>query len=228
MFKKWDDLPDFMKCDEVRAYYAVLSRKRIQLLAKRVLDYGLAILLLMLFFIPMFIIAMAVKLDSKGPVIFRQERVTSYGKRFTIHKFRTMDDKFHDVFGLTAVQDKQITVVGAFLRKTRLDELPQLYDILTGQMSFVGTRPEVPEFVSQYTKEMNATLLLPAGITSSASIRFRNEASLYNGAEGGERSRIYVEKILPEKMKDNLGDVLRFSILHDLKILIRTVCCFFE
>ena len=228
MLKKWEDLPPFMKCDEVKIYYNALARKRTQILIKRCLDYVMAVLLLILFSVPMLMIAVAVSIDSKGPAIFHQTRVTSYGKRFVIHKFRTMNETSQDILSLTAEQDERITRVGAFLRKTRLDELPQLYDILAGYMSFVGARPEVPEFVSQYTKEMYASLLLPAGLTSSASIRFRDEARLFNKVEGTERCRIYVEKILPEKMKDNLNDILRFSVFRDLKILIRTALCFIE
>lgn len=228
MLKKWDDLPSLMKCDEVKAYYNALARKRPQLLVKRGFDYGMAVLLLVLCAIPMLIIAVVVKRDSKGPVIFRQTRITAYGEHFTIHKFRTMDGTAHDTLGLAAERDERITKVGAFLRKTRLDELPQLYDVLAGHMSFVGTRPELPEFVAQYSKEMYASLLLPAGITSTASIRFHDEASLFNEVEGTERSRIYVEKILPQKMKENLDDILYFSVFRELKILIRTVFCFFE
>lgn len=228
MLKKWEDLPSFMKCDEVKIYYNALARKRTQILIKRCLDYVMAVLLLILFSVPMLMIAVAVSIDSKGPAIFHQTRVTSYGKHFVIHKFRTMNETSQDILGPTAERDDRITRVGAFLRKSRLDELPQLYDILAGHMSFVGTRPEIPEFVSQYSNEMFATLLLPAGITSTASIRFRDEASLFNEAEETERSRIYLEKILPEKMKDNLNDILHFSVFRDLYILIRTAFCIFE
>lgn len=228
MLKKWDDLPPFMKCDEVRVYYNSLRRKRLQLLAKRGLDYAMAALLLVLFLIPMLLITVLVAMDSKGPVIFRQTRITSLGKHFVIHKFRTMYTNIQDPHSLTARRDEGITRIGSFLRRTRLDELPQLYDILVGHMSFVGTRPEVPEFVACYSKEMFATMLLPAGITSTASIRFRDEAKYYNGMKENERKIIYTEQILPEKMKDNLNDILHFSILNDLKIIIRTGCCLFE
>lgn len=222
MLKNWDDLPDNMKNKSVKMYYEMLERKRSSLYAKRVFDivFGvIALIVLLPFFI---IISMAIKLDSGGPVMFRQVRATQYGRPFWICKFRTM---IIDAAGtgskLTGGKDKRITRVGGFLRKYRLDELAQIFNIIAGDMSFVGTRPEVLQFVKEYTDEMKATLLLPAGLTSETSIRYVNEESLLAGS--GDRVKIYVEYILPEKMKINLDSIKKFSILNDIKTIFRTM-----
>ena len=225
MLRKWDDLPSFMKSDEVRVYYDSLVRKRTQLRIKQGFDYVTAFFLVFILFIPMLVIAVLIKADSPGPVLFRQKRVTAYGKYFNIHKFRTMYVDHKDRTDLTVWDDPRITRAGKLLRRTRLDELPQLFDVLAGHMSFVGTRPEVPAYVKQYSKEMYATLLLPAGITSRASICFRNEAELLKGTSGAQRDQLYVEQILPEKMKENLKEVRSFSIVNDMRVLLRTVSC---
>lgn len=221
MLRKWEDLPEFMKCEEVRKYYDILKRKKVQLRIKRTCDVLMAGVLLVLLAVPMVLIAAAIKADSPGPVFFRQERITVYGRKFRIHKFRTMisdaDQKGPEV---TVRNDGRITRVGSRLRELRLDELPQLLDILTGNMSFVGTRPEAVKYVKKYTKEMRATLLLPAGITSEASIRYRDEAGLLEQAE--DVDEIYLKKILPKKMKYNLAEIRNFSLWEDLCILVKT------
>ncbi|MBR2731803.1 MAG: sugar transferase [Clostridia bacterium] len=189
---------------------------------KRTFDVSAALVLTAVLSVPMAVIAVLIKLDSPGPVMFRQERVTAYGKRFRIHKFRTMDADADKIgTAVTVVSDARITRIGAKLRAMRLDELPQLLDILHGDMSFVGTRPEVPKYVELYQPEYNATLLLPAGITSEASIRFKNEAELLVNAEDADRT--YMETILPGKMRLNLADVREFSVFGELKTMIRTV-----
>lgn len=221
MLRKWEDLPEFMKCEEVRKYYDILKRKKVQLRIKRTCDVLMAGVLLVLLAVPMVLIAAAIKADSPGPVFFRQERITVYGRKFRIHKFRTMisdaDQKGPEV---TVRNDGRITRVGSRLRELRLDELPQLLDILAGNMSFVGTRPEAIKYVKKYTKEMRATLLLPAGITSEASIRYRDEAGLLEQAE--DVDEIYLKKILPKKMKYNLAEIRNFSLWEDLYILVKT------
>ena len=221
MLRKWEDLPEFMKCEEVRKYYDILKRKKVQLRIKRTCDVLMAGVLLVLLAFPMVLIAAAIKADSPGPVFFRQERITVYGRKFRIHKFRTMisdaDQKGPEV---TIRNDGRITRVGSRLRELRLDELPQLLDILAGNMSFVGTRPEAVKYVKKYTKEMRATLLLPAGITSEASIRYRDEAGLLEQAE--DVDEIYLKKILPKKMKYNLAEIRNFSLWEDLRILVKT------
>ncbi len=222
MLRKWDDLPDFMKTEEVRPYWENLNKKRGQLILKRVFDVIAAIILLIFLAIPMLILAVWIKADSEGPIFYRQERVTTYGKHFRIHKFRTMvfnADKIGTA--VTVGNDSRITKVGSKLRGHRLDELPQLIDVLQGTMSFVGTRPEAVKYVEQYKPEYNATLLLPAGITSECSIRYKDEDRLLNAAD--DVDSIYVEQVLPEKMKWNLKSIRDFSLGQELKIMLRTV-----
>jgi lipopolysaccharide/colanic/teichoic acid biosynthesis glycosyltransferase len=182
----------------------------------------MALMLMFLLAIPMAVISVGIKLDSKGPVFYRQERITAYGRRFMIHKFRTMvsgSDKTGSV--LTTRNDARITKVGAKLRAYHLDELPQILDVLAGNMSFVGTRPEVPEYVRKYSKEMRATLLLPAGITSEASIRYRDESKLLN--RSADIDKIYIKQILPDKMKYNLESIEKFSLKGEFKTMFKTV-----
>lgn len=220
--KKWEDLPETMKCPEVRKYYEVLDQHRVSLALKRVMDVFLSLILLVLTAIPMGIIALLIALDSPGGVFYRQERVTTNGKVFRIHKFRTMVANA-DKLGtqVTVKNDSRITPIGSKIRKVRLDELPQLLDVLSGNMSFVGTRPEVTKYVNRYTDEMKATLLLPAGITSEASIRFKGEAKLLEKAE--DVDRLYTEEILPRKMHYNLKSIENFSLWGDICTMVRTV-----
>ena len=226
MLRKWDDLPDFMKCDEVKKYYDILYRKRFQLLLKRVFDFVLAIVMLVILGIPMLVVAIIIKLDSPGPVLFRQERVTTYGEIFKIHKFRTMVSNAEKIgTGVTVSGDIRVTKVGRVLRKYRIDETPQLIDIILNKMSFVGTRPETPQYVKQYTKEMLATLLMPAGITSEASIRYKDECRLLDVAT--DVDKVYVEQVLPAKMRWNLESIERFRFLRELLTMIRTVFAVF-
>lgn len=160
--------------------------------------------------IPMIIIAVLIKLDSKGPVLYRQERITTYGKRFRIHKFRTMVQNADRVgSAVTVSNDNRITRIGSKLRGLRLDELPQLIDVLQGTMSFVGTRPEASKYVKMYRPEFNATLLMPAGITSEASIRYKDEYKLLSASEDVDKT--YIEQVLPGKMVWNLNSIERFS-----------------
>lgn len=222
MFRKWEDLPEFMKCDEVREYYDILEKRKFSLILKRVFDLVIGSILLVLFLIPMLVIAVMIKLDSKGPVFYRQERVTTYGKKFRIHKFRTMVANADKIgTAVTVGGDCRITKVGNKLRNLRIDELPQLIDVLLGDMSFVGTRPEATKYVERYTKEMYATLLMPAGITSEASIRYKDEAKLLDGIS--DVDSVYIEEVLPEKMKYNLESIERFSFFYEIKTMFRTV-----
>ena len=227
MLKEWDALPEFLRCEEVRPYWEVLRKKRGQLVAKRVLDVLLALVLLVVLCIPMAVIAVLVKTGSPGPVLYRQERVTAYGKKFRIHKFRTMrQDAALVGTAVTSGGDPRITSIGRKLRKVRLDELPQLLDVLSGNMSFVGTRPEAVKYVACYQPEWNATLLLPAGITSECSIRYKDEEKLLAEAakvSDDEVDRAYVEDVLPEKMRINLESLREFSIWNDVKTMVRTI-----
>ena len=222
MLKRWEDLPEFMRTDEVRPYYEILKKKKISLALKRIMDLAGGIILLVLLALPMLFIAIWIKLDSKGPVFYRQERITTYGKHFKIHKFRTMVNNADRIgTAVTVGNDSRITKVGAKLRGCRLDELPQVLDLISGNMSFVGTRPEAMKYVERYKSEYMATLLLPAGITSEASIRYKNEAELLDGAE--DVDKVYIDEVLPEKMKYNLESIKKFSFFGEIIIMFRTV-----
>lgn len=222
LLKRWEQLPQELQNDSVRPYYEALSRKRGQLLLKRVFDILLSLVLLVLLSPVMLILALAIRLDSPGEVLFRQVRVTQYGQEFRIFKFRTMVANAQQLGTQVTVQgDMRITRVGKLLRKCRLDELPQLLNILMGQMSFVGTRPEVPSYVRQYTPQMLATLLLPAGVTSQASIRYKDEDRLLDSSADPDRT--YVEQVLPGKMEYNLNSLLDFSLWQDFKTMVQTV-----
>lgn len=222
MLRKWDRLPDYMQTDEVRLYYDCLKKKQISLFFKRVFDIFAATIMLVIISPILAIISIIIVKDSKGGVFYRQERVTQYGKNFKIFKFRTMVANA-DKIGtqVTVSNDSRVTKVGEKLRKYRLDELPQLINIILGDMTFVGTRPESVHYVKKYTPEMYATLLLPAGVTSEASIKYKDEAVLLDKA--GDVDKVYVEKVLPEKMKYNLESIRKFSFLQDIKIMIKTV-----
>ena len=222
ILRSWNNLPSFMKTDEVRPYWEILWKKRRQLAVKRAFDVATALFFLLFAAVPMLLISVIIKLDSRGPVMYRQERVTAYGKRFRIHKFRTMVQNA-DMVGtaVTVSNDRRITRVGSVLRDLRLDELPQLIDVLEGNMSFVGTRPEASKYVDKYRPEFYATLLLPAGITSEASIRYKDESKLLSASDDVDKT--YVEKVLPEKMVWNLKSVKRFSFFRELRTMFRTV-----
>ena len=209
MLKNWDKLPENFKTDAVRKYYDSLKEKGLSLFLKRVFDIVLSAFMLIIL-LPVFIIlALIIKLDSRGPVFYRQTRVTAYGKKFKIFKFRTMVQNA-DKIGtqVTVSNDSRITKVGAFLRKYRLDEISQLIDVFRGTMTFVGVRPEVPKYVEHYTDEMLATLLLPAGITSKTSIYYKDENKLLDSSENADDT--YINEILPVKMRYNLKGLLEF------------------
>lgn len=218
----WDALPEEMRNEWVRPYYEALAKKRVQLIGKRCFDIVVSTVLLVLLSPVFLVLAIAIKIDSPGPVFYRQERVTQYGKRFRIFKFRTMCDRADQMgSAVTTDGDARVTRVGAKIRDYRLDEVSQLIDILRGTMTFVGTRPEVSKYVAEYTPEMLATLLLPAGVTSTASIRFKDEAELLNTAD--DVDKVYVDEILPLKMKYNLQDVKDFDLPRDVRIMLETV-----
>ena len=221
-FREWDEIPEFMKNEDVKKYYEILRKKRFSLKVKRFFDVTVSFVLI-LFLSPVFLIlSVWIKTDSKGPVYFKQERVTQYGRKFSIFKFRTMVINADRTGSLVTVQnDSRITAVGRKIRKYRLDEIPQLFNILAGDMSFVGTRPEVRKYVEEYSDEMKATLLLPAGVTSEASIRYKDEDELLKDA--GDVDEVYIQKILPEKMRWNLRAIRRFSLHGELSTMVRTV-----
>ena len=221
ILRKWEDLPAEMQTPEVRKYYDILRKKKFSLVFKRLFDIAVSATLLLLLSPVFLILAIAIKLDSKGPVFYRQTRVTQYGKEFRIFKFRSMVTDADKGSLLTVGGDSRITRTGRFIRKYKLDELSQLIDVFRGTMTFVGTRPEVPKYVAKYTPEMMATLLLPAGITSEASIFYKDENELLDAAEDVEKT--YVEVVLPDKMKYNLAAINSFSFIDDIKVMILTV-----
>ena len=222
ILRKWEDLPDPLRTDAVRPYYDILKKKRGSLLLKRAFDVIVSALMLLVASPVFIILAVAIKLDSPGPVFYRQERVTQYGEKFRIFKFRTMVSNADQIgTQVTVGNDSRITRVGKLIRKCRLDEVSQLIDILRGTMTFVGTRPEVPKYVASYTPDMMATLLLPAGVTSLASIMYKDEDQLLAGAEDVDRT--YVEAVLPGKMRYNLKAIETFSFWGDIKLMFMTV-----
>ncbi|GHU81984.1 glycosyl transferase [Clostridia bacterium] len=225
--KKWEDLPDRIRKDEVKEYYDILKKKQVSLFIKRVFDIVISAIFIVILLIPMCVVAVAVKTDSKGPLFFTQRRVTTNGKIFKIFKFRTMVVDAEKTGALiTQAGDSRITKRGYFLRKYRLDELPQVFNVFAGQMSFVGTRPEVPKYVAKYEPEMYATLLIPAGITSMASIDYRDNDEFFTDPKVIEKN--YMEIILPEKMKLNLDYYKKFSIAYDALVMFRTALSFIK
>ena len=229
--KKFESLPAELQNEQVRPYYEALAAKRGQLFLKRAFDILVSAILLLLLSPILLFFAIWIKLDSPGPVFYRQERVTTYGRIFRIFKFRTMKVDADKMGSLVSLKnDDRITRVGHVIRRYRLDELPQLLNILTGDMSLVGTRHEVAKYVAAYTPEMKATLLLPAGVTSTASILFKDEEELIAKfiLEGMEVDDIYITKVLPEKMHYNLSYLKNYSFLGDLKLMVRTVLKVFK
>ena len=220
--KKWSELPQNMQSDAVREYYDILNSKTVSLILKRLFDIIVSSVLIVICSPIMLILAICIKIDSKGPVMFRQRRVTTYNRVFRIFKFRTMvNDAEKKGTQVTTNNDPRVTKIGKLIRGCRLDELPQLVNVFLGDMTFVGTRPEVEKYVAAYTDEMMATLLLPAGITSVASIKYKDEEQLLEAAENTDE--VYINEVLPEKMKYNLEALKNFSFFGDIKIMFQTV-----
>ena len=221
ILRKWEDLPQQFQTEAVRPYYEILNKKRFSLLCKRIFDIVVSALMLAVLSPVFLVLAVAIKLDSPGPVFYRQVRVTRYGREFRIFKFRSMVSGADKGAAVTVGNDSRITRVGRFIRKCRLDEISQLLDVLRGTMTFVGTRPEVPKYVASYTPEMLATLLLPAGVTSEASIFYKDEGRLLEGAADVDKA--YTQQVLPGKMRHNLQGIRKFGFWRDIKIMFMTV-----
>ena len=220
--KKWEDIPEFMQTEEVKKYYDILKKKKVSLFFKRLFDIVCSSIMLIALSVVFLLLAIAIKIDSKGPVFYRQVRITQYGKTFRIFKFRTMVQNA-DKIGthVTTQGDARITRVGKLIRKCRLDEICQLIDIFRGTMTFVGTRPEVPKYVNCYTAEMMAPLLLPAGVTSETSIYYKDEDKLL--ANVSDVDKVYIEEVLPQKMSYNLRSIEKFGFWQDIKVMFMTV-----
>ncbi len=211
-----------MKNSEVKRYYEIIEKRKIALVFKRIFDIAVSSLLILSLLPVLLIVALLIKLDSPGGAIFAQQRVTKYGKVFKIFKFRTMVSNAEKLGSkVTKNEDPRITRVGKWLRKFRIDEFPQIFNIFIGDLSFVGVRPEVMHYVKQYTPEMFATLLLQAGVTSLTSIIYKDEAKLLENAKNPDDT--YVNEILPEKMKYNLEYIKNFGFWYDIKIMVKTV-----
>lgn len=222
ILKKWEDLPTELQIEAIKPYYDILAKKKASLFMKRAFDFIVALVALIALSPAFLVIAIAIKIDSKGPVFFRQIRITQYGREFRIFKFRTMVSDAEKLgTQVTVNNDNRITKVGSFIRDCRLDEIPQLLNILKGDMSFVGTRPEVLRYVKRYAPEMMATLLLPAGVTSLASILYKDEAELLSKAENVDET--YIKDVLPGKMEYNLKGIKEFSFWKDIKLMFMTV-----
>ncbi|MBS3967365.1 MAG: sugar transferase [Truepera sp.] len=199
-----------------------VTHKPLQNTLKRLLDLtgaGLGLLVLS----PVFAaIAALIKLDSPGPVFFRQERVGRHGQPFWIFKFRSMRTDAPSLGGqLTVGRDPRITRVGALLRQTKLDELPQLLNVLRGEMSLVGPRPEVPKYVALYTPEQRQVLAVRPGITDLASIEYRSESELL--ARAPDPEKVYVQEVMPHKLQLNLEYIRTQSLDRDLAIIFKTI-----
>ncbi|MDD3415003.1 MAG: sugar transferase [Lachnospiraceae bacterium] len=222
MLKEWEHLPKYMQTEAVRPYYDKLKKKKNSLALKRVFDVVMSTFMLIFLSPVMLIISIVIVMDSKGGVFFRQERITQYGRKFRIFKFRTMvanADKLGSQ--VTVKNDMRVTKIGSKIRKYRIDELPQLINIMLGDMSFVGTRPETTKYVKRYTPEMMATLLLPAGVTSEASIKYKDEEKLLEAAN--DVDEVYVKQVLPQKMEYNLRSLNRFSFIEEILTMFKTV-----
>lgn len=218
---KWEKLPTELQTEAVRRYYDILQKKKTQLVLKRAFDIAVSLILLIVLSPVFLVLAVAIKLDTRGPVFYRQTRVTQYGRHFRIHKFRSMVQGADKGSLVTVGGDSRVTATGRLIRRCRLDEISQLIDVLRGDMTFVGTRPEVPKFVEGYTEEMKATLLLPAGVTSLASIYYKDEDRLLEGAE--DPDSVYLQRVLPEKMFYNLRAIREFSLPGEMGIMVKTV-----
>lgn len=222
ILRSWDKLPEYMRNDKVKPYYELLKKRTGSLIMKRIFDIVMSLLLLAILSPVFLVVSIWIKLDSKGPVFFRQVRVTTYGKQFRIFKFRTMCENAEKKGSLVTVgNDSRITKVGEKIRHCRLDEIPQLLNVLAGDMTFVGTRPEVVKYVNAYSDEMYATLLLPAGITSVASIQYKDEDEILSKAEDPDDA--YIHEVLPDKMKYNLASIENFSFLNEIKTMANTL-----
>ncbi len=218
-FKK---LPKYMQTKETKVYYDILKKRKLSIISKRAFDFTVSLIASIVLIPIILLVALIIMVDSPGNPFFLQTRITKYGKKFKIFKFRTMVKNAEKLgAGVTTDNDPRITRVGKYLRKLRIDEFPQIFNIIRGDLSFVGVRPEVPKYVGKYTDEMYATLLIPAGVTSLTSILYKNEAELLESSENPDET--YVNEILPEKMKYNLEYIKNFSFFGDIKIMLKTV-----
>lgn len=226
--KQFEKLPTAFQKSEIKPYFDYLQTRRGSLIAKRVIDIFVAILVLTVLSPIMLLSALLIKITTKGPLFYLQERVGLYGKPFHIYKFRTMVVNADKIGAQITVgeRDPRITRVGRILRTTRIDEFPQMLNVLKGDMTIIGTRPEVPRYVKEYSDEMMASLLMQPGASGVASIAYRYENEMLKDKEDPEQ--YYIQTILPDKMRINLDYLKKFSIWQDLWLMLRTVGCVFH
>lgn len=218
----FEKLPPEFHNPETRVYYDGLKKQRFHLFGKRMFDILVSMLILLAFSPVFLVLAIAIKVDSRGPVFYRQVRVGRYGVPFRIFKFRTMVQNADKIgLSLTTGGDNRITRMGRLIRKCRLDEISQLLNVLCGDMSLVGPRPEVPKYVEKYAPAYFATLLVRPGVTAESSIAFKDEDEILSS--GGDPEIIYVEKILPSKSEMNLQYLRNITVWGDIRIMFRTV-----
>ena len=221
-------LPGVFQTEPVLQYYLILRGKCGYLWIKRGLDILISLLLLLILSPLLLLTALLVKCTSRGPVFYRQERVGKNGKSFWILKFRTMVKNADHMGAPITVgnRDSRITVIGHVLRASRIDEFPQFINVLKGDMSIIGARPEVPRYVREYTPEMYATLLLAPGMTGVASIVYRQESELLADQKNPEN--YYIQEILPKKMAINLKYLKSISFFTDAKLILKSLACVFQ
>ena len=200
----------------------ILNRRKFQLIIKRGFDIVVSFIGLLILLPIFLIVAIIIKLDSKGPIFFRQVRVGKNGKEFKIFKFRTMVvDAEEKGMQITVDGDSRITKPGNFLRRSKIDELPQLINVLIGDMSFVGPRPEVPKYVAMYDENQRSILKIRPGITDIASIEYRDENSILAQSKNPEEA--YINEIMPRKIELNFKYIENMSVIYDIKLIIETI-----
>lgn len=219
--RSWEQLPPEMQNKKVRRYFVSLYSKRVKWTVVRICDICLSSTLIVAILLPGIVISVIIMLDSPGGPFFLQERIKQYGESFKIIKFRTMRKQEAEDRDNMVGETGRTTRIGKILRKYRIDEVPQLINILKGDMAFVGTRPEVKKFVDSYSEEMYATLLLPPGLTSITSIKYKDEEQILAGVEDPDME--YIKSVLPEKMKYNLDEILHIGFFYNIEVLLRTV-----
>ncbi|MBH8571667.1 sugar transferase [Nostocaceae cyanobacterium CENA369] len=191
-------------------------------MSKRVFDLFFSLLGVVILLPLLIAIAIWIKIDSPGTIFFRQVRIGRFGREFKIYKFRTMIQGAEKIGKqITIANDRRVTSSGRFLRKYKLDELPQLFNVIKGEMSLVGPRPEVPKYVALYTSEQRRVLEVLPGITDLASMKFHNESELLEDMNNSEN--FYIHEIMPRKLELNMEYITRFSLVFDLVIILKTL-----
>lgn len=213
---------DPIMTEEEYVYFSnALKKKKVTLYLKRLFDILFSFVLILIFFPIILILSALIVVDSGFPIFFRQERMGKNEKKFSILKFRTMKNNTATSDGITLQNDRRVTKIGKFLRKYRLDEIPQLFNIIKGEMSFVGPRPDLPKYYMLDDYGYKSVLLVRPGITGEATLRFKHEDKILSISKNPEKT--YIEEIFPQKVRLNIDYINNISILHDIKIIFDTV-----